>query len=88
MRLGVPVIGAAVDGLVEVLAGERGLAVEPEAPAALAAGIAEVLGGCLSIDLEAGRRYAESFAPGDVAQLYDDAYRHLLDLRAVASAAA
>ena len=88
MRLGVPVIGAAVDGLVEVLAGERGLAVEPEAPAALAAGMAEILGGCPSIDLEAGRRYAESFAPGDVAQLYDDAYRHLLDLRAVASAAA
>jgi len=85
MRLGVPVVGTAVDGLIEVLAGGRGLAVQPEEPAALASALSDVLAGRRSTDLDAARRYARSFAPANVAELYDGAYRHLLELRAAAA---
>jgi glycosyltransferase involved in cell wall biosynthesis len=85
MGLGVPVVGTAVEGLPDVLAG-RGLLVPPEDPPALAAGIADVLHGRIELHLAAGREYARRFSPDAVArryrEVYDDAIRH----RAEASA--
>jgi glycosyltransferase involved in cell wall biosynthesis len=58
MALGTPVVGTAVEGLPDVLGGDRGILVPPEDPDALAAALADVVAGRRRPDLEAARRYA------------------------------
>jgi glycosyltransferase involved in cell wall biosynthesis len=77
MRLGVPVVGTAVEGLPGVLGDGRGVLVAPEDPAALADAIAGVLSGRLRTDVRAARLYARRFTPEAVAAHYAAAYRYL-----------
>ncbi len=63
MGLGVPVVGAAVEGLPLTLGVGRGLLVAPEDPRALAAGIAGILRGEQRTDLDGGRAYARPVGP-------------------------
>ena len=86
MALGVPVVGTAVDGLEHVLSGGRGIAVAPERPAELARALASLLQGRVRTDLPAARRYAATFTPERVADLYEHSYIELLG-RPVARAA-
>jgi len=92
MRLGVPVIGTAVEGLPRTLSRRRGVLVPPEDPEALAGAIEDVLGGRVRPDLRGARRYAASFTPARVATVYADEYRALSrervapSVRAVATA--
>jgi glycosyltransferase involved in cell wall biosynthesis len=81
LGLGVPVIGTAVDGLAHTLGDGRGVLVPPEDPPALAAALARVLAGRRP-DPGPGRAYAQQFTPGAAAEVYLDAYRHLLASRA------
>src|SRR5690348_14993501 len=81
LGLGVPVVGTAVDGLARTLGGGRGVLVPPEDPPALAAALSRVLAGQRP-DPGPGRAYARQFTPGAAAEVYLDAYRHLLASRA------
>src|SRR5690349_14152993 len=81
LGLGVPVIGTAVDGLAHTLGDGRGVLVPPEDPPALAAALARVLAGRRP-DPGLGRAYAQQFTPSAAAEVYLDAYRHLLASRA------
>jgi glycosyltransferase involved in cell wall biosynthesis len=85
MALGTPVVATAVEGLPALLSHGRGILVAPEDPEALAAAIADVLGGRRTPDTEAARDYAAAFTPARVARHYAAAYRRLLG-RAVGSA--
>jgi glycosyltransferase involved in cell wall biosynthesis len=89
MGLGVPVVGSAVEGLPETLAGDRGMLVAPEEPRALAAAIGAVLAGRCESDLDAARRYARRFTPARIAARYASVYRALVatDSQAVRPAA-
>ena len=78
MALRVPVVGAAVDGLAEVVSGGRGIAVAPESPEALARAIAAVLDGRAAIDLDAAQRYAALFTADAVVDVYERCYADLL----------
>jgi glycosyltransferase involved in cell wall biosynthesis len=78
MGLGVPVVGAAVEGLPLTLGDGRGLLVAPEDPHALAAGIARILRGDERTDLDGGRAYAARFEAGHVAAQYADVYRRVI----------
>jgi glycosyltransferase involved in cell wall biosynthesis len=88
MRLGVPVVGTAVEGLPAVLGDRRGVLVAPEDPVALARAIEGVLGGRIRTDLRAARRYARAFSPEAVAARYASAYRELAARPAGTAAAA
>jgi glycosyltransferase involved in cell wall biosynthesis len=83
MALRTPVVGSAVDGLPEVLAGNRGILVPPDDPDALAAALADVLAGRRVPDLEAAHAYASEFTPTRLGQMYADRY-HELAARAAA----
>jgi len=83
MGLGVPVIGTRVDGFPESLADERGLIVEPDEPAALAAALEGVLSGRRTTDLAGARAWAQQFATERVASVYERDY--LEQLQAVAA---
>jgi glycosyltransferase involved in cell wall biosynthesis len=89
MGLGVPVVGAAVEGLPITLGAGRGVLVEPEDPPALAAALEDVLAGMRTIDIARAREYAFRFSPERAAETYASAYRALVgrEQRAVASAA-
>lgn len=78
MGLGVPVIGTAIDGLVQTLADDRGLTVPPEDPEALARAISAVLSGQRRTDLAQARRWARQFELEKVAGAYEAAYRELV----------
>jgi glycosyltransferase involved in cell wall biosynthesis len=88
MRLGVPVVGTAVEGLPAVLGDRRGVIVPPEDPAALAGAIGDVLSGRVRTDVRAARRYARAFSPQAVAARYASAYRELIATRTATAAAA
>ena len=78
LALGVPVIGAAVEGLPVTLGDGRGLLVPPEDPQALADGIVAILAGEVTTDVAAGRRYASKFDPAEVAAEYLESYEAVL----------
>jgi glycosyltransferase involved in cell wall biosynthesis len=82
MALGVPVVGAAVEGLPLTLADRRGVLVPPEDPAALAQTLGDLLADRRSTDLEAARAYAAGFRPRPVAERYAALYRSLIETRA------
>ena len=77
MGLGVPVVGAAVEGLPETLGCGRGVLVPPEEPRALAAAIGAVLAGLCESDVGGARGYAQRFTPERVAARYASVYRAL-----------
>jgi glycosyltransferase involved in cell wall biosynthesis len=85
MGLGVPVVGTAVEGLPDVLAGRRGLLVPAEDPVALATGISDVLCGKVGVDLAGAREYARQFSPDTVSRDYSDVYRQAIRHRNRAS---
>jgi glycosyltransferase involved in cell wall biosynthesis len=74
MRLGVPVVGTAVEGLPATLGSRRGVLVPPEDPDALAAAIEGVLSGRRRPDPGRARRYAETFTPARVTSAYAREY--------------
>jgi glycosyltransferase involved in cell wall biosynthesis len=78
MRLGVPVVGTAVEGLRATLGSRRGVLVPSEAPDALAAAIEDVLSGRRRPDLGRARRYAEAFTPARVTSAYAHEYATLV----------
>ena len=80
MALGTPVVGAAVDGLSELLGDGRGLLVPPEDPSALAAAVAAVLAGRHHPGLAAARALAARHTPTRVARHYADRYGELVAL--------
>jgi glycosyltransferase involved in cell wall biosynthesis len=86
MALGTPVVGTAVNGLPEVLAGGRGILVPPEDPGALAAALTDVLAGHRVPDLAAAREYALAFTPARMGRVYADCYRGLVSARAAVAA--
>ncbi len=77
MGLDVPVVGTRVDGFPETLAGGRGLIVEPDDAAALAAALEDVLSGRRTTDLVGARAWAQRFATEQVASLYERDYLEL-----------
>ncbi|MGX7678964.1 glycosyltransferase [Jatrophihabitans sp. DSM 45814] len=79
LGLGVPVIGTEVDGLIGTLSDARGLTVAADDPQALAAAIAQVLGGSTTIDSAAGLSYAREFTPARVADFYLADYADLVN---------
>jgi glycosyltransferase involved in cell wall biosynthesis len=77
MALRVPVVGFAVDGLAEVLADGRGIAVAPESPAGLARAFTGLLAGEAHAGLDAAQRYAACFTSDNVADVYERSYLEL-----------
>jgi glycosyltransferase involved in cell wall biosynthesis len=77
MGLGVPVVGTRVDGFPETLASGRGLIVEPEDPAALAAALEDVLCGRTRTDLSGARTWARQFRIEEVVSRYEHDYLEL-----------
>ena len=77
MGLGVPVVGTRVDSFPQTLANGRGLIVEPEAPAALAAALGDVLSGRHTTNLAGAREWAHEFAIERIASLYEQDYFEL-----------
>jgi glycosyltransferase involved in cell wall biosynthesis len=80
LGLGVPVVGAAVDGLAHTLGDGRGILVPPQDPPALAAALTRVLAGERPDPL-AGQAYARQFTPTAAAAIYARAYHQLLASR-------
>jgi glycosyltransferase involved in cell wall biosynthesis len=78
MRLGVHVVGTAVEGLRATLGTRRGVLVAPRDPDALAAAIEDVLSGRRRPDLGRARRYAEAFTPARVTSAYAREYAALI----------
>lgn len=58
MGLGVPVVGTSVDGFPDTLANGRGLIIEPDDPAALAAALDDVLDARRTTDVRGARAWA------------------------------
>jgi len=83
MALGTPVVGTRLDGFSETLADGRGLIVEPDDPAALAAAFEDVLSGARSTDLLGARQWAQQFDVERVTSHYERDYLELT--RAVAA---
>jgi glycosyltransferase involved in cell wall biosynthesis len=79
MGLGVPVIGAAVEGMPDMLAAGRGTLVRPEDPPSLARAIAFTLAGRMATDLAGARRWAQRFTPERIAARYAATYRALTE---------
>ena len=77
MGLGVTVVGTRVDGFPETLASGRGLIVEPEDPAALAAALEDVLCGRKRTDLSGARTWARLFRFEEVVSRYEHDYLDL-----------
>lgn len=77
LRMGVPVVGTAVDGLAFTLGQGRGVLVPPQDAAALAAAIGAILAGDRP-DPAPGIAYARQFTPAAAARYYLSAYRDLL----------
>jgi len=77
LGLGVPVVGAAVDGLAHTLGDGRGILVPPQDPHALAAALTRVLAGERPDPL-AGQAYARQFTPTAAAAIYARAYHQLV----------
>jgi glycosyltransferase involved in cell wall biosynthesis len=86
MGLGVPVVGASVEGLPITLGAGRGVLVPPENPAALATALEDVLAGRRTTSVEDARAYALCFSPERVAGVYASAYRTLLAQERVVTA--
>ncbi len=80
MGLGVPVVGADIEGLAHTLGEGRGHLVAAGDPDALAEGLREVLAG-RRVDPGPGLVYARRFGVADVAGYYLEAYRQLSDHR-------
>jgi glycosyltransferase involved in cell wall biosynthesis len=78
LGLGVPVVGFAVDGLVDTLADARGVLVHPNDPNQLASAIGDALAGRGVVDRAAAIRYARQFTPSRVASYYFDEYSKLI----------
>jgi glycosyltransferase involved in cell wall biosynthesis len=78
MGLGVPVIGTDVDGFPDTLGEGRGIIVAPEDPSALAHALERLLGGEVTLDTAAARRWSDQFATGRVATVYEEAYGELI----------
>jgi glycosyltransferase involved in cell wall biosynthesis len=74
MGLGVPVVGTRVDGFPVTLAAGRGLIVEPDDPAALAAVLQDVLDGRRRTDVIGARAWAQQFALARITSRYEDDY--------------
>jgi glycosyltransferase involved in cell wall biosynthesis len=81
MRLGVPVVATAVEGLPWTLADARGVLVAPDDPAALARAIDDVVEKRIRPDLHGARRYAAAFTPARVAAAYAADYAALASAR-------
>ncbi|MGH2961853.1 MAG: glycosyltransferase [Solirubrobacterales bacterium] len=81
MRLGVPVVGTAVEGLPITLGSRRGVLVPPDHPDALARTIDDVLHGRRRPDLRRARRYAAAYTSARVASVYAREYATLLSPR-------
>jgi glycosyltransferase involved in cell wall biosynthesis len=81
LGLGVPVIGTAVDGLINTLSGGRGITVPANDPQALSQAIGDVLAGRRTTDTAAARAYAREFTPARVADFYLAEYEGLLASR-------
>lgn len=77
MGLGVPVVGTRVDGFPETLGGDRGLIVEPDDPAALAAALEDVLSGTRTTDVLGARAWAQRYDIERVAAEYERDYLEL-----------
>jgi glycosyltransferase involved in cell wall biosynthesis len=78
LGLGVPVLGTAVDGLVDTLAHGRGVTVPAEDPQALSRAMIDMLAGRRTTDIDAARAYAHQFTPARVADFYFTEYTALL----------
>jgi glycosyltransferase involved in cell wall biosynthesis len=74
MALGVPVVGTRVDGFPETLAAGRGLIVEPDDPAALAAALEDLLARRRRTNLIGARAWAQQFATERIATFYENDY--------------
>jgi len=74
LGLGVPVVGAAVEGLPRTLGQGRGILVPSEDPAALARAIDGVLDGSARPDPRPGVAYARQFTVDRIAASYADVY--------------
>jgi glycosyltransferase involved in cell wall biosynthesis len=74
MALGVPVVGTRVDGFPETLADRRGVMVEPEDAAALAAALDDVLTGRRTTDVAGARAWARQFTVERVTVRYERDY--------------
>jgi glycosyltransferase involved in cell wall biosynthesis len=81
LGLGVPVLGTAVDGLVDTLAQGRGITVPADDPQALSCAMSDMLAGRRTTDTEAARAYARQFTPARVADFYFTEYATLLASR-------
>jgi glycosyltransferase involved in cell wall biosynthesis len=77
MAYGVPVIGAAVEGLPLTLAERRGVLVPPDDPQALAQALDAAVDGAIEVDLVGARRYAAGFSVERVAARYAGVYAEL-----------
>jgi len=80
LGLGVPVVGAEVDGLAHTLGEGRGILVPPQDPHALAEALTRVLAGERPDPLP-GRAYARQFTSTAAAAIYARAYHQLLASR-------
>jgi len=78
LGLGVPVVGARVDGLVDTLAHSRGLTVAPDDPIALSAAIADALTAGSPLDRAGAISYARQFTSARTAHFYHSEYQALL----------
>ena len=81
MALGTPVVGAAVEGLPDLLGHDRGILVPPDDPEALAGALEDVLAGRRRPDLAAAREYACAFTPERMGRLYAARYREVMRAR-------
>lgn len=77
LGLGVPVLGTAVDGLIDTLSEGRGVTVDPDDSAALSHAITDLLTGQRRTHRVAGRSYARQFTESRVADFYLGAYAGL-----------
>jgi glycosyltransferase involved in cell wall biosynthesis len=78
LGLGVPVVGAQVDGLTDTLSQSRGVTVPPEDPLALSEAISDVLAQRAPIDRAGAIRYARRFTTARVADFYLAEYQAML----------
>jgi glycosyltransferase involved in cell wall biosynthesis len=80
LGLGVPVLGTAVDGLVDTLSQGRGVTVLANDPSALRHAMGDMLAGRRTTHTAAAQAYAHRFTPARVADFYFAEYAALLAL--------